>query len=308
MHHVSTESVNILPVNVTRVRSLALMLVDWISCVLPSNSMVGVSVRNAYGSGSTVTLMRLHAALICCIAEIASFVIEANDAWREDSGTVLSKHSVHAPSHVCAVVGSASSAAAVPVFLAPSATTGTLVATGRMGGLVAAVAPWTLETGQRNALSSSVQLVSCIARHLKSSAGDNGSSWVCDDGHEHAQSLNHTEHDFLSECASSSSDVAEEAKCHVTVHLIVTAVALPSWAEGFLSLILDDQFSFADNRCEQVLTLGLSTSGWTMAAAGLPHMPVRCVWLLVVSEAHDLYTSLSPALTQLLLLTIAAQH
>lgn len=37
--------------SVTRVRSMNLMLVEWISCVMPSNNLVGVSVRNSYGSG-----------------------------------------------------------------------------------------------------------------------------------------------------------------------------------------------------------------------------------------------------------------
>jgi hypothetical protein len=30
---------------------LTLLLVEWIACVLPSNTLVGVSVRDALGSG-----------------------------------------------------------------------------------------------------------------------------------------------------------------------------------------------------------------------------------------------------------------
>jgi hypothetical protein len=160
------------------------------------------------------------------MAEIASFVIESSNDWREDSGTLL--------------------------FLAPSATTGTLIATGRMGRIVAAVALWTLETGQFNALNSSVQFVSCIARHvvdvsnrspnIDSNTSVDDSSWVCDDNYKHGHQLNDTTHDFLPECASSSFDDIEHAICHVTIHLMVTARAFPSWAEGSL-FYLDSEIS-----------------------------------------------------------------
>jgi hypothetical protein len=33
-------------------RSLTLLLVEWIACVLPSNTLVGASVRDAFGSGA----------------------------------------------------------------------------------------------------------------------------------------------------------------------------------------------------------------------------------------------------------------
>jgi hypothetical protein len=186
---------------------------------------------------------------VCCLVltsnttEIASFVIEVGNDWREDSGNILVKYHVHVPSHVCVAAVAPGLAATVPVFLAPSATAGTLFATGRMGVLAAAVAPWTLE-GQDNLMSSSVKLISCIARQVASASGGRSSVgsgaseyWACDDVHNQVHELNDATHDFLAECTPSSPGDGGRVLCHLTIHLMVIASELPSWAAGPLLAI-----------------------------------------------------------------------
>jgi hypothetical protein len=168
--------------------------------------------------------------------QLASFVIEASSNWREVAGNILANHHVHIPHHAC--VAKPAAAEGMPVFLAPSSTTGTLIATGRFNDLVAAVAPWTMESGSSSsAFNSSVQLTSCVARRVtnafdgasaaKSFVSDDTGWWVCD-----ADDSFDLPRDLSSECASAAVDDYGRLVCHVVVRIIVTAAAIPPWAAG----------------------------------------------------------------------------
>jgi hypothetical protein len=236
----------------------------------------------------TVQVLELQQRMLCYMlisgtTEIASFVIEAGNDWREDSGSMLVKYSMHAPSHACVAAGKGSTAATAPVFLAPSATTGTLFATGRMGVLAAAVAPWTLEAAQDQSLSSSVQFISCIARQIASASDSRSNdisgatgSWACDDAHDQVYELKDATHDFSASCASSSPDDAGRVMCHLTIHFMVTASALPPWAAGpiLLLYLYEPHIFICKMNRRQVLMLPPSTFGWTMVAASLLRMQV----------------------------------
>jgi hypothetical protein len=174
-------------------------------------------------------------------AELASLVIEANDEWLEHAGNVLATYSVHVPLHACAV-GTAKGEAEekMSMFLAPSATTGTLVATAA-GGLVAAISPWTMEAVHEMGFSSSVQLMSCIAKRvpdvadslsLDCSRNSSGcSSWACDDDRNVSRDEEDAKYDLSAECVYTSHE--NDIMCHLTVDFIVAATIIPKWAEGF---------------------------------------------------------------------------
>jgi hypothetical protein len=171
------------------------------------------------------------------VAELASLVIEQRWDWREDSDNVLANYSVYVPPRACAAAAATGKAG---VFLAPSATTGTLVATGRAGRLVASVSPWTMEAGTEKGAGSSVQLISCMAHRVplvfdgpsngSILASGDGASWACDEDRGSARDVHDYTHDIPSNCEFSSND--DHVICRVTVDVIVTAADTPKWAAG----------------------------------------------------------------------------
>lgn len=190
-------------------------------------------------------LQRLYESIVdTCDAELASLVIEPRLDWREDGGNVLASYSVHMPPRACAAAGAPGSAAGdTGIFLAPSATTGTLIATGRENRLVAAVAPWTMEAGPERGAGSSVLLVSCLAHRSPSvprglsnndilATGD-GAFWICDEDHDVARDMLDSAHDIPSNCEMLA--LHDHEMCHATVDLMVTAAIIPKWAAGALT-------------------------------------------------------------------------
>ncbi len=162
---------------------------------------------------------------------------------------MLASYNVDVPSHLCAATtGWADNVTDVKVFLAPSATTGTVVALGRSDSLVAAVAPWTMEPGRESSSSSSVQLVSCIAHRVSfvaastsnesSRSFDDLSAWACADGRSDAHGVHGTTLDVPAECATSLHEDSDHVICHVTVTFMVTSFALPAWASGVYEFFL----------------------------------------------------------------------
>jgi hypothetical protein len=156
---------------------------------------------------------------------------------------VLASYNVNVPSHLCAATTAwADNVTDFKVFLAPSATTGTLVALGRSDSLVAAVAPWTMEPGRGGSSSSSVQLVSCIAHRIpfvntstsyeSSSSFDDLSAWACADGRSDTHGVHSATLDVPAQCATSLHKDSDHDICHVTVTFMITSFALPTWASG----------------------------------------------------------------------------
>jgi hypothetical protein len=203
-------------------------------------------------------------------------VIEANSNWHEDAGNVLVTYHVYVPLHACAAGSAANSAeAGVGVFLAPSATTGTLIARGHRNQLVAAIAPWTTESENEKKSSSSVQLASCIARYEKyvdddSSAGfgsdqQMGGSWVCVHGPDQ-HNFNDSLYELSADCNSSSIEDGGAMTCHAYVHLMVTESRIPEWATGYFTLI-DSSVANLDHVHKQVLRSPRLMCGWTTVAA-----------------------------------------
>jgi hypothetical protein len=173
-------------------------------------------------------------------AELASLVIEESNGWLEHAGNVLVTYSVHVPLHACAV-GTVEGEVEdkMSTFMAPSATTGTLVATAA-GGLVAAISPWTMEAVHDTGFNSSVQLMSCIAKRVPDVAdslsidcrynSSGCSSWTCDDDRNVLLDQEDAKYDLSAECVYSSHE--KDIMCHVTVDFIVVATIIPKWAEG----------------------------------------------------------------------------
>jgi hypothetical protein len=204
--------------------------------------------------------------------ELATFVVETSSNWREDAGNVLASYHVHVPLHACA----SSAEEQAIVFLAPSATAGTLIASGHSDTLVAAISPWTTESEHEEKKMSSVQLTSCIARYMKyvengsSSAGIGsdqqfGGSWICVHG-PHQRDFNDSAYELTADCAPSSTDGGVGMICQASVHLMVTEARIPQWATSQLSVI---RWPVANPDCvyKQVLRLRRLTCGWTTAVA-----------------------------------------
>ena len=183
--------------------------------------------------------------------ELATFVIEASSDWHEDAGNVLASYRVHVPLHTCA----SSAEEGTIVFLAPSATAGTLIASGRSDALVAAISTWSTESAHEEKHLSSVQLASCIARYMK--YVDNGSSaeigsdqqfggsWVCVHG-PHQRDFNDSAYELSADCAPSSTDGGVGMICQASLHLMVTESRIPQWATGQLYVI---RWSIANTDC-----------------------------------------------------------
>ncbi len=208
--------------------------------------------------------------------ELATFVIETSSNWHEDAGNVLASYHVHVPLHACA----SSAEEGANVFLAPSATAGTLIASGHSDTLVAAISTWTTESEHEEKKMSSVQLASCIARYMKyvdnGSSAEFGGSWVCVHG-PHQRDFNDSAYELSADCASSSTDSGVGMICQASVHLMVTEARIPQWATGQFSVIRRPIANPDDCVYNQMLRLRRLTCGW-MTAVALRISSVRCIF------------------------------
>jgi hypothetical protein len=184
-------------------------------------------------------------------------VVEPSSNWHEDAGNVLASYHVHVPLHACA----SSAEEEAIVFLAPSATAGTLIASGHGDTLVAAISTWTTESEHEEKKMSSAQLTSCIARYLtyvengSSSAGIGndqqfGGSWICVHG-LHQRNFNDSPYELTADCVPSSTDGGLGMICQASVHLMVTETRIPQWATGQLFVIVGPSqiLIVVTNRC-----------------------------------------------------------